>query len=265
MNVENKFEFEPTNHSAMEQQLALLRQNIEVHTYPGYPDRKNRLVADPHDFATHNDRLVLPDGPWVVDTHPRQQKVEHAPSSEEQQLFISKGLRLDAAGRPLHPWFTQMLTDSSIGVVLGKGAYWHWGPNYTADSIIVCQNHVLLIKRGDTGLWALPGGHLDEGEEAASAAVREVAEETGLVIPESAKETEVYVGPVVDLRATAHAWPETTAILYRLDQELTDVSGMDDAADAAWVPISVLQHENMLFGSHRFLLDLGLKQLKSPS
>ena len=45
------------------------------------------------------------------------------------------------------------------------------------------QGRVLLLKRsadGDAeGLWALPGGKIEDGENAAGAAVRETLEETG--------------------------------------------------------------------------------------
>jgi 8-oxo-dGTP pyrophosphatase MutT (NUDIX family) len=41
---------------------------------------------------------------------------------------------------------------------------------------------VLLIKRSDNSLWALPGGAQDVGESTAQAAIREVKEETGLQI-----------------------------------------------------------------------------------
>lgn len=40
---------------------------------------------------------------------------------------------------------------------------------------------VLLIQRGDNGLWALPGGAQDLGESSTDAVVREVREETGLI------------------------------------------------------------------------------------
>ncbi|MGH3716451.1 MAG: NUDIX hydrolase, partial [Micromonosporaceae bacterium] len=42
------------------------------------------------------------------------------------------------------------------------------------------KSEILLIKRGDNGLWALPGGAQDIGESTREAAVREVREETGL-------------------------------------------------------------------------------------
>lgn len=38
---------------------------------------------------------------------------------------------------------------------------------------------VLLCKRADTGEWAFPGGHIEDGESAHDAAVREASEETG--------------------------------------------------------------------------------------
>jgi 8-oxo-dGTP pyrophosphatase MutT (NUDIX family) len=41
------------------------------------------------------------------------------------------------------------------------------------------EPHVLLI-RDPYGNWGLPKGHLEEGEDTRQAAVREVAEETGL-------------------------------------------------------------------------------------
>src|SRR6266536_6304140 len=44
------------------------------------------------------------------------------------------------------------------------------------------QPSVLLIRRTDTGRWALPGGWVDPGETAGQALAREVLEETGLVV-----------------------------------------------------------------------------------
>ena len=45
----------------------------------------------------------------------------------------------------------------------------------------------LLLRRRDTGIadgaWAPPGGHVEAGETPAEAALRELAEETGLAIP----------------------------------------------------------------------------------
>ena len=42
------------------------------------------------------------------------------------------------------------------------------------------RGHVLLTRRADNGMWALVSGILEPGEEPAPAALREIAEETGL-------------------------------------------------------------------------------------
>src|SRR5688572_17551426 len=51
-------------------------------------------------------------------------------------------------GAPLHPWLTEMLADPGIGVVTGKHFYRNYGPNYTADPIVVrrdlAEPHILL-------------------------------------------------------------------------------------------------------------------------
>jgi ADP-ribose pyrophosphatase YjhB (NUDIX family) len=42
------------------------------------------------------------------------------------------------------------------------------------------KGEFLLQKRGDFGVWGLPGGNAEEGEDLATVAAREVEEETGL-------------------------------------------------------------------------------------
>ncbi|NLS52108.1 NUDIX domain-containing protein [Hafnia alvei] len=62
---------------------------------------------------------------------------------------------------------------------------------YLAVYIIVRQQQsILLLQRKNTGFddgkWSLPAGHVEEGESALTAAVREAEEEIGIVIPPSA-------------------------------------------------------------------------------
>lgn len=57
----------------------------------------------------------------------------------------------------------------------------------TVMVIVAKGNKFLLIKRGNPplkGLWAAPGGHVDEGETPYQAACREMKEEVGNVEPE---------------------------------------------------------------------------------
>jgi ADP-ribose pyrophosphatase YjhB (NUDIX family) len=246
-------------------QLALLEQNLRTRTYAGYPELTQRLVRDIRLMGrTALGRLIIPDGSWTIDSHPNRTDNEVAPSIEEQQQLLACGLELDERGWPLHPWFHDMITNPAIGVVTGKGFYRKWGPNGTADAVVVQNGAVLLVQRRDTGLWALPGGHVDGGEMPVHASRRETLEETGIALPERVAPVVVYDGPVADIRATAHAWPETTAFLYELSKTdaLPEPHGMDDARAAAWKPLDAVSQEGILFGSHQYLLDQAVAKLR---
>jgi len=47
------------------------------------------------------------------------------------------------------------------------------------------QGRVLLVRRRDSGNWELPGGRVELGESATTAAEREVAEESSVTIKSS--------------------------------------------------------------------------------
>lgn len=92
------------------------------------------------------------------------------------------------------------------------------------------QGRLLLIRRGTEpgrGRWSLPGGRCEPGETAAEAAVREVREETGLVVRAGA-----LVGRVER--------PGLGDTVYVIDDvACTPVGGTlaagDDADDVRWV------------------------------
>ena len=44
------------------------------------------------------------------------------------------------------------------------------------------RQSILLTRRTDNGRWCLPGGRVDPGETVAEACIREMAEETGLIV-----------------------------------------------------------------------------------
>jgi 8-oxo-dGTP pyrophosphatase MutT (NUDIX family) len=46
------------------------------------------------------------------------------------------------------------------------------------------EQHLLLLKRSDSGCWGLPGGATEPGERVESAGKRETMEETGLEVDE---------------------------------------------------------------------------------
>jgi len=56
------------------------------------------------------------------------------------------------------------------------------------------QGRVLLVKHADAGVWVAPGGSVDPHESPADAAVREMWEESGLLV-EPTRVLGVYGGP----------------------------------------------------------------------
>lgn len=115
----------------------------------------------------------------------------------------------------------------------------------TADVVALLRrggrDHVLLVRRGGepfAGSWALPGGFVDPDEDPQVAALRELAEETGLDLADVAlRELGVYGAPGRDPRGrvVSSAWwvrlPEGAEGADRA------ATGGDDAVEAAWVAV----------------------------
>lgn len=72
----------------------------------------------------------------------------------------------------------------------------------TGTSIIpiLPDGRIVLIRRSDNGLWGLPGGMVDWGEDVPSAVRRELREETGLDLMKIKRLVGVYSSPDRDPR-----------------------------------------------------------------
>ncbi len=72
----------------------------------------------------------------------------------------------------------------------------------TGTSIITLlpDDRIVLIRRSDNGLWSLPGGIVDWGEDLPSAIRRELIEETGLELTQIRRLVGVYSAPDRDPR-----------------------------------------------------------------
>jgi bifunctional NMN adenylyltransferase/nudix hydrolase len=135
----------------------------------------------------------------------------------------------------------------------------------TVDSVVEQSGHILLVKRKaepGKGLWALPGGHLNEYEKQLDGAIRELREETKIKVPEavlrgSIRDHETFDDPY---RSTLGR-VITKAYHFKLADDVTlpKVKGADDAEKAKWVPISELREEDF-FDDHYFIIQyfLGL-------
>ncbi len=69
-----------------------------------------------------------------------------------------------------------------------------------AAAVVREDGKFLAIKRRDNGRWELPGGVLEPGETASAGVVREVEEETGLLV-EAVRLTGVYQNMARDILA----------------------------------------------------------------
>lgn len=108
----------------------------------------------------------------------------------------------------------------------------------TADIVLFGRRdghiHVLMIRRGYdpfAGHLALPGGHVDAGEDIEDAALRELAEETGLRLrPGNLAYVGTYAEPGRDPRGRYVTFAYTGIF-----DHLPEPTAGDDATAAEWV------------------------------
>ena len=120
----------------------------------------------------------------------------------------------------------------------------------TADAVVICSGHVLMIKRRaepGRGLWALPGGYVNARTDKSveDAAIRELREETLIKVPAPVLRGSIRRSKVFDAvdrsprgRIITHAFH-----IELPDGELPKVKGSDDAEKARWVPIAEVRSE----------------------
>ncbi|WP_341319041.1 bifunctional nicotinamide-nucleotide adenylyltransferase/Nudix hydroxylase [Paraburkholderia sp. IMGN_8] len=156
------------------------------------------------------------------------------------------------------PEFAQLKSEAEF--IAGYKKAWAAAPYpvtfVTVDALVVHSGHILLVRRRSEpgrGLWALPGGFVNQDERLETACIRELREETGLKLPEpvmrgSLKDRQVFDHPHRSLRGRTI----THAFLFHFPLgELPRVRGSDDADKAQWIPLNVLATmRNVMFEDH---------------
>lgn len=126
----------------------------------------------------------------------------------------------------------------------------------TSDAVVIQSGHILMVKRGAApgeGLWALPGGFVNQFETVEDACIRELREETKLKVPAPVLKGSINAQKVFDhpLRSSRGRTITHAFFIVLKDGELPPVKGSDDAKSAKWIPLSDLEEmEDKVFEDH---------------
>lgn len=122
----------------------------------------------------------------------------------------------------------------------------------TTDALVVQSGHILLVERRSMpgkGLWALPGGFVDQKETLFDACIRELREETRLKVPEPVLRGSCHSQHTFDdPYRSARGRTITQAFYFQLKNDakgLPKVKGSDDALRAFWLPLAELDSKKM--------------------
>lgn len=132
-------------------------------------------------------------------------------------------------------------------------------PALTVDAVIVTREpkpRVLLISRKHepfAGRWAIPGGFVNVEEPLATAASRELHEETGIRVTKL-EQLHVFDDPRRDPRERVIS----VAFLGRVRPNRAKLQAADDAAEARWFPLDRLPP---LAFDHREILRVSRRRL----
>lgn len=130
---------------------------------------------------------------------------------------------------------------------------WGKGPHVAVDIVVLdkLNRKIVLIRRKDNNMWALPGGFIEPNETINQAARRELREETNLHAywPDYKPEISFVVdNPLRDPRS------HIISFVYTLEKSSYEkLKSGDDAKEARW--FDWLEMPQEIFADHRKIID----------
>lgn len=131
----------------------------------------------------------------------------------------------------------------------------------TVDAVVRCAGHVLLIQRGKApgkGLYAVPGGFIEQRETVYQSCLRELKEETHLTLLDLTMRSSLVDVAVFDHPDRSQRGRVITHAHYfdLGERELPEVLADDDAQSVEWMPIARLATmEDRFHDDHFHMLD----------
>ena len=202
-------------------------------------------------------------------------------TSVREALFMGgvRSIPVSLVAEPVLNWLRDWSSSGAYATLVEEQAFvtkykqqWANSPYppvfVTTDAIVIQSGHILLVKRGampGKGMWALPGGYLNQNETLEHGMLRELREETRLRVPAPVLQGSIQARETFDdPNRSPRGRTITTAFLIHLkgQRDLPKVKGSDDAAHAQWMPISDLCAEEM-FEDHWHIIQVMLGRLKN--
>ena len=134
----------------------------------------------------------------------------------------------------------------------------------TVDAVLVHSGHILLIERGQfpgRGLFALPGGFLDQDESLFDACLRELREETNIELSDVQLRKFYRSQHTFDDPHRSERGRTITQVFYFELSELSNLPSVqsgDDAKRAFWLPLNEV-HSNKMFSDHYAIIEKIIK------
>lgn len=193
-------------------------------------------------------------------------------AAEHGQAQVSKAVLAFLDDFLITPAYLEMCFEHAM-VRLTKHAWRHapYPPaSLTADAAVIQAGKVLMVRRKGypgRGLWALPGGFVEEDERIEAAAWRELHEETGLDVPDAMlRQHRVGWGVFDDPRRSSRGRTVTQAFLVVLPDNLpVNLCGQkEEVLDVQWRPLTDVRRDQCFEDHYGILLTL-LRQQDDPT